>query len=264
MKPECPWPITTAFFVLVGAAGLITGCSHGDAIIFASNRQVGVKVGVDSKEIPEVSIGYNAQDFALVPLYKKDAKAPGNGGTNKVQAQVDEHGKYLATTDGKDRDAYSVYGSFVGAATGKGTFQSGPQSEASANLAQFFATGMAAQLLAKESGASAVNPFATAPAAAKAKEQAEAEAKATEAVARNVDQEALVDRLCDEVMQINDDDGNPDLDQRRETVAKALSLTASYVGRRVTEKVLTDPAELRELAGDASHYDALKRYYRGK
>ncbi|MEO0511067.1 MAG: hypothetical protein AAF065_14550 [Verrucomicrobiota bacterium] len=52
------------------ALAAITGCApqHKDAIMFGINTQVGVKVGVDEKQVPTVIVGFNRQEAALVPL----------------------------------------------------------------------------------------------------------------------------------------------------------------------------------------------------
>ncbi len=244
------------------AAVAVTGCKHYDALVFASNKQVGVKVGVDSKQIPEVSVGFNSQDFALVPVYKAgvhdglsgnhpvvagvlrqavksletaqgsfdtNAKMTASGkdalqladeliavaihesGTKGKTAYEDvdrllqqlkkRSGQLIADADSKGqgelenqiallrqlievevqkptfiaefkdnlkyvgeetgpnnrKDAYSVFGSFRGRGSASSTTGTGPEAKFEGGLAQFFATGVAAQILAQEGGAAAIN-----------------------------------------------------------------------------------------------------------
>lgn len=50
---------------------LTAGCAvqHKDALLFGTNTQGGLKVGVDQRQIPEVMIGYSRQEAAMVPLF---------------------------------------------------------------------------------------------------------------------------------------------------------------------------------------------------
>lgn len=227
--PKTPWkPVTTAAAWLAIAA-ILVGCGHGDAIIFASNKQIGIKVGVDSQKIPEVSIGYNGQDFALVPVHKKAAKAgetsnsgskssgsEGNADGGKVR-KLSELGKYLATSGINDKDAYSVYGSFVGKAQGgvKAT-----NTAAKMELSQFFATGIAAQLLAKNAGAAMVNPKAKAP--------AEASAETARALAAYLPQHEK--RTAALLSYVTQTDGSLDK-ERLKTLAKGTSIESDVTRR---------------------------------
>lgn len=236
-----PWPMVLLSLTAAGVAAVLTGCSHGDAIIFASNKQIGVKVGVDSQKIPEVSIGYNGQDFALVPVYKKDAKpqASSTGGADPGAAtqprELSEVGKYLATSGANDKDAYSVYGSFVGKAEGSVTPQ---KTGASLGLSQFFATGIAAQMLAKDAGAAMVNPLARGTADAQAAE-AEAEVRAAEAKAQAAPHLNEVNRRKSVIVAyVTNPDGSLNSD-----------LLKTLAGETANEKAITEAASTLDVPG---------------
>jgi len=67
-----------------------------------------------------------------------------------LKSQFKEEGKFVATRNGANyEDAYSVIGTFKGSATGNSSAGSGPKAEANMGIAQYFATGIAAQLLAQ-------------------------------------------------------------------------------------------------------------------
>ena len=55
---------------LIGSVVALSGCApqHKDAILFGVNTQVGLKVGVDERQVPTAILGYNRQEAALVPL----------------------------------------------------------------------------------------------------------------------------------------------------------------------------------------------------
>lgn len=245
--------LSLSFVLLLGT---VTGCRHHDAIVFATSTQLGVRIGVSAQQVPELQVGFNRQEGALVPLYLAegndqssphhpviaglltqaqtlldqaaaaatdaswkstgqntaksasavitaslaynknsdgsvastllvdiDAKVkvlaanatkPAADGFAVVRAmitteinkpallaQFDKDAKYIGElTNGNRKDAYSVIAILDAGGTGKTTTTTGPASETSGKIAQYFATGIAAQELASQ-GASAVG--ATAP-----------------------------------------------------------------------------------------------------
>lgn len=124
------------------------------------------------------SSGTNRTDSLILPQIKKlagelstDAKAAAQ--PDKIEtirglisaerarpqffAEFQEAGKFIGTRDGKNaQDAYSVIGTFKGSATGKSN-ATGAGAEANMGIAQYFATGIAAQLLAETGGAALVS-----------------------------------------------------------------------------------------------------------
>lgn len=132
------------------ATWLITGC-QSNTIYFATNTQFGIRAGVDTKQIPEVEIGYSRQEGVMMPLVMDS--------TNSLKASdttADDNAKFVASNnDGVHarQDAYSVIATFKGRAGGSGSISNA--ANASLGVSQYFATGIAAQLLA-EHGASVV------------------------------------------------------------------------------------------------------------
>src|SRR5579871_3385611 len=147
---------TALIFPSAVIAGLwiISGC-QSNTIYFGTNTQFGIRAGVDTKQIPEVEIGYNRQEGVMLPLTVKSTNSPCAGtGTNPP---FDSNQKFLShyqegNTD--IQDAYSVLATFSGQAGGS----AGSSNTAGANLgvAQYFATGDAAVMLARQGGAAAV------------------------------------------------------------------------------------------------------------
>lgn len=273
---------------------LLAGCSfkHNDAIAFVTSTQAGIRVGTDTTQKPEIQVGYNRQEFALVPVYKSgmhdgmsanhpvvagilrqagetieqargsfglDGKLTPAGQTGlklaadliavaefesrtqgdstdkqtsrllaalkqqtgdlvrsakedkadlepkmalvqnliEVEAQkpmliaeFKEHMKYVGEESGPDtrKDAYSVFGSFTGRASAERKASTGDTAGTEGGLAQFFATGVAAQILAKEGGAAAISTSVQSPA------QIRAQAEVTEIQQQKVkDLETVMD-----------------------------------------------------------------------
>ena len=89
-------------------------------------------------------------------------------------AEFNQNAKFIGTrTNNAAADAYSVLGTFSGTGAATATAGSGPQAQGNGRIAQFFATGVAAQLLAKDGGADlvAIQPAANVHARELAKQQ---------------------------------------------------------------------------------------------
>ncbi len=147
------------FLTWIPITALLFGCRHGNAINFVTNTQFGVKVGVNAEKIPEAQIGYNRQEAARVPVYHEtqNSTIPSNASSTDLKFQAEKPDGH-----GTTKDAYSVLGTFRGG--GSGSSQNGT---ADLKIAQYFATGLAAQLLAEHGGAAMVNPKAKTPAEAR-------------------------------------------------------------------------------------------------
>jgi hypothetical protein len=184
-----------------------------------------------------------------VPVYKKDARQDASQGAESSSRastqprEVSEAGKYLATSGANDKDAYSVYGSFVGKAQG------GVKPEdtgASLELSQFFATGIAAQMLAKDAGAAMVNPEAKGTAASEA-EAAEAKARAAEAMALAAPYLSEANRRKSVlVAYLTKEDGSLD----RERLKKIAAKTGSEKAITETAPTLDVPGLQKKLDGE--------------
>jgi hypothetical protein len=129
-------------------------------MLFGTNTQFGIRAGASASSVPELNIGYTRQEAVVLPLV---ANGSDNG---KYQTPCDisqpvhvdaarfaVHPCLLVGTNRGAQDSYSVLASF-GAKFDSGAQAAGVQ--AKGGLAQYFATGMAAQLLAFNGGASVV------------------------------------------------------------------------------------------------------------
>ena len=131
---------------------------HSNTLVFGTDSVIGAKVGQDANQLPTIDLGYTRREVALVPLLA-NTKVGSDGdlepcpatstsvGTNVTINMQDCH--FRATNGGVDQDSYSTLASFGAEVKGSG-------SEASMAIAQFFATGVAAQQLALSGGANLV------------------------------------------------------------------------------------------------------------
>lgn len=145
-------------------------------MIFGTNTTVGVKVGRDVNQMPNVLIAYDRQEAVIMPLLANTGEKPGS--RNKLspcpsvtvpdEAEAAETVAELTSGNGFAhpckfvgirqgdggliiQDSYSVLASFGAKLKGNAT-----ENQAAAGLAQYFATGAAAQTLALNGGAAVI------------------------------------------------------------------------------------------------------------
>ena len=134
---------------------IVMGCSstpdHSNTLIFATSTKFALDVSVTPTGSPDFTLGYKRVEGVWMPLL---ANKKTNGKFEPADCATTNSGCKFQAEDGssatkKKVDAYSVFASFGadfsggGEATVEGT--SGAKVKASGGLAQFFATGIAAQ-----------------------------------------------------------------------------------------------------------------------
>ncbi len=153
-----------AFTALMGA-GTLSGCAqmtrHSNTLVFGTNTSFGIKVGQDATATPSITVGYSCQEAVVMPLV---ANTDDDGSTQKPcpkpnlpagRSPVLDASCILIGKQGPDSsDSYSVMASF-GAKFGASSGSSGLG--AKGEIAQYFATGLAARALASRAGAAAVS-----------------------------------------------------------------------------------------------------------
>jgi hypothetical protein len=122
------------------AAISVSGCvKHNDVLLFGTKTNFGVEISAtpDNGGIPEFIVGYKRREAVFMPLVVNgnDSKLIKDA-TTATMADI----KYTGKSSAHDRDAYSVFASF-------GADVAGGSDGNSVGLAQFFATGIAAQRL---------------------------------------------------------------------------------------------------------------------
>ncbi len=175
---------------LLTAASLLAGCAlpaHNNTLIFATKTDVGLGVSTPSATDAGVSVtlGYKERRAAWVPLWANgpDGKpfgcqevwtlksAPSEQQQKDFMAEVScKKGPKLlgdddaggSKGDNARKDAYSTFASFGGdfGGSGSGGVSGGaaPQAQVSGKIASFFATGVAAQTLAKNAASVGLPP----------------------------------------------------------------------------------------------------------
>jgi len=156
--------------------GCVQATRHSNTMVFGTNTTVGVKVGRDVNQMPNVLIAYDRQEAVIMPLLANTGEKDGawnklspcpsitvaEGARSATTAAELAQGngfshpcKFVGIRTGPDnfliQDSYSVLASFGAKLKGNGTDGTG-----AAGLAQYFATGAAAQTLALNGGAAVI------------------------------------------------------------------------------------------------------------
>lgn len=150
-----------ALTTMVALTGCVQATRHSNTMIFGTNTQFGIRAGTTPTSVPEVNIGYSRQEAVVMPLV---ANVTDDGNTQKpcdLTLPIEVvggrgfavHPCALVAIKGEAQDSYSVLASFGAKFAGSAK---GGESTATGGLAQYFATGMAAQMLAFTGGASVV------------------------------------------------------------------------------------------------------------
>lgn len=141
------------------AAGCAQTVRHTNTLLFATNTQIAISAGTSATAQPDVTIGYKRQEAVVMPLvanYAPDPKEPGKLVPCGNATSPPASGCLIVGKNGtaNAQDSYSVLASFGAKFGAKGK---GAQPEANVGIAQYFATGVAAQLLAATGGASIIS-----------------------------------------------------------------------------------------------------------
>lgn len=175
--------IPVTLIALVALSGCVQATRHSNTMIFGTNTQLGIRAGAGVTSVPEVNVGYSRQEAVVMPLVansRDDGRYqspcdPSRAVQVSGGAQFAVHPCVLVGVNKELQDSYSVLASF-GAKFDGGADKTGAR--ASGGLAQYFATGAAAQLLAITGGAAVVSVGEAAAAAASNPSSSEAEIRA--------------------------------------------------------------------------------------
>lgn len=150
----------------IAAVGLVSvvlaGCAapkHTNTLVFGTNTRLALDVSQDPTASVGITLGYKRQEAVWMPLLPNQQDlVPAECSTRETQTSgnttnIKDCPMFVGTDKDRNVDTYSVLASFGSkAAAGAGT-----TTEARTEIAQYFATGLAARSLAVSGGASLVN-----------------------------------------------------------------------------------------------------------
>jgi hypothetical protein len=216
-RPVAPPPLLALFaFCLLLLCGCESVPRHSNTLVFGTTTKFALDVSQDPTGALGVTLGYKRSEAVWMPLLaNKDV-----GGTLKPAECADDKCRQFVGQTGTGGgpvgqgavDTYSVLATFNGQAGGGAKNDQGVQQvNANGTLAQYFATGFAARLLAA-SGSSVVNSNGTGSPAA----------TLPEVVQRNADQIAAEAVKIGRIMVfVTDKQGDLDKSKRDVLVNKA-------------------------------------------
>lgn len=155
--------------------GCVQATRHSNTMVFGTNTSLAAKVGTGINQVPEISVGYSRQEAVIMPLLANTADNEGKlvpCGTTLIAGEIvtsailDSAGvphpcKFVATKRDASgiisQDSYSVLASFGANIKARAPAPDSPGGDIGVGLAQYFATGVAAQLLAANGGAAVVS-----------------------------------------------------------------------------------------------------------
>ena len=190
-----PHKYLAALALLPLAAGCVQATRHSNTMVFGTTTSIALKVGQGANQVPQVLFGYDRQEAVVMPLLANTRERGGTEGLLSPCEPVLEQEtvreangvavaerrlkpqnsnapyihpcKFVGVRSDGDKheiqDSYSVLASFGAQIEGDGRV-----GKAAVGLAQYFATGVAAQLLAANGGAAVVAVGAGAEASAEA------------------------------------------------------------------------------------------------
>jgi hypothetical protein len=167
-----------------------------------------------------------------------------------------EQGKFIGTREGeKSADAYSVLGTFSGAGAGSLITNS-----AQLRISQFFATGIAAQELARAGGAATVNPNAKSPEALSVDERA----KEREFGRQIAEGSAALDEVANKIYSAPPPAGDELKAQRKNTASRALKDCTLPIVNGKQSTLEEEAKRFSEMTALAAVRNRLRNHYRGQ
>lgn len=238
---------------VVVLAGCVTP-QHTNTLIFGTSTKFALDVSQDPTGVVGVTLGYKRQEAVWMPLLAnvqagEKAVPPAECADSKSSEVVDKNGGKATTNfsgckfSGKAgkggpngegaEDTYSVLATFSGEAKGvAGPAADKPSASAGGSLAQFFATGLAARLLA-EQGSSVVNTNGG------SKQSGSGVPKSSDLIRQQVSEEdSHVDRV---IFGVTDKDGVINRQQLNDLMKKAQIDSGDYAplvkGKKTQDKL---------------------------
>lgn len=137
--------IKAIFYFILLTLSACASRPHNNVLLFGTDTKFALDISSEATQgsYPEVTLGYKRREAVYLPLARNAYKCREDRNTKKIHCTIESTSdKYMGKAEGDNtsnngNDTYSVFASF-GA-----KFDSGAKS--SGGLAQFFATGVAAQ-----------------------------------------------------------------------------------------------------------------------
>ncbi len=135
-------------------AAFLMGCSstpqHTNVLVFGTNTKLALDLSQDATSGIGITLGYKRMEAVWMPLMPNQAGA--NGLQPAPCSTIENCPKFVGTDSADQYDTYSVLASF-GSKLGAGVDSTGKDAKVNGEIAQYFATGLAARILAQNGAA---------------------------------------------------------------------------------------------------------------
>jgi hypothetical protein len=138
-----------AAVMLITLSLAVAGCQtprHSNTLIFGTHTKLALDVSAGTTGSPSVTLGYKREEAVWMPLLANQSRS----GKPATCTAADCLFVGQQDADQTQKDTYSVLASFGAKATGNASTTSGGQASGGGQLAQFFATGLAARYAAQQ------------------------------------------------------------------------------------------------------------------
>jgi hypothetical protein len=151
---------TVLYASAAAIAAFLVGCTstpqHTNVLVFGTNTKVALDLSQDATNGIGITLGYKRMEAVWMPLLPNQANPNGTGLQPSPCMTEKECPKFVGMDSADQYDTYSVLASF-GSKLGAGVDSTGKDAKVNGEIAQYFATGLAARLLAQSGGAGLVS-----------------------------------------------------------------------------------------------------------
>lgn len=135
---------------------LLLGCTstpqHTNVLVFGTNTKLALDLSQDATSGIGITLGYKRLEAVWMPLLPNQANDAGGGLKPSSCDKETDCPKFIGKDDKGQHDTYSVLASF-GSKLGAGVDAAGKDAKVNGEIAQYFATGLAARILAQNGAA---------------------------------------------------------------------------------------------------------------
>jgi hypothetical protein len=214
---------------------------HTNTLIFGTATRFAFDVSQDPTGSVGVTLGYKRQEAVWMPLLANETSGPATCEGDVCRKFEGSTGNASGPAGSGATDTYSVLATFSGQTAGSAG-ASQPAVQGQVGIAQFFATGFAARLLASTGGAALVNTQANPAVATTVSPEVHEKNKV-----EFTKQKAKIERL---VAVLTTNDGSVNSNALDALLAKTAASTISDTNKQELRKHTT-AAALREFLSDA-------------
>ena len=143
---------TSAVLLCITLLGCTSTPQHTNVLVFGTNTKFALDLSQDATSGIGITLGYKRLEAVWMLLLPNQASKTGSGLQPSPCEKETDCPKFIGEDSSGQHDTYSVLASF-GSKLGAGVDATGKDAKVNGEIAQYFATGLAARILAKNGAA---------------------------------------------------------------------------------------------------------------